>query len=1032
MARLEIRLDGTLEGLARMLQDAISGLRNLETQANASISKVSNNISNLNRNDLNAFRASLQAGELFLTNLSNTSTTITANISSNIANINRLDIAGFRNSLEAGQISIQGFASGTTTLSTTISQNVANINRTNLSGFTNALQIGTLAVTGLNTTMDTTAANVGRFTSSFNRVNLSGFTQALRTGTLSIGNISNSLASNAADVGRFTAAFNSVNMRTFQNSLSNGQISLRQFGTQAQQTANQLSRNMPASANQASMSLLNLGRVAQDAPFGFIGIANNLNPLLESFQRLRETTGSNSAALRALGSSLMGPAGLGVALSLVTAALSFAQLGMAAWTRGFGAGKKATEDATSANRRFVESIDAITRAQLTGTQAAQKDLTNLKLLFSAYQDGNVPLKERKSAYDQLQNLYPSYFGNLKFEKEASDATKIAYDKLTSSILASARARAAADLIAEKASKKLLNEEQILNAEAGIKRNINSLKTREAFNKNAINDAKKLDDIRAGQIQKDAATTSLLAIQDRIAKANANQQAYINKRKVENFNITKDILRLEKLANAEMAKGGVLTGNLGGKKEKAAKTPKAVKDPLLNELEGSAQAAALAGLQGVDSAVEKVRQKYAALYAAIAAESAKKGADRVKLEAQFLQAQLNEGKEIGALIVQERARVENETQRIRNESGIKAAESRAKELAQVQKWYDDEVVKAQGNAQLLTTIEEGRTFQMEAINNKYIQKRLDAENKLFDKIQTIAQKDFTQNTSQSTKVTAQIESELQKRLKAIQDHFAELKKLYKDDALGLAALNIQQVGAVNTATAAAGKAKNPVAQIFDNEVRGSVQRFGTDFVRILSGVNQMADKSFANILGSLGQSLTATMNDVFLKQFQGSLKRFMDKTDVDFKQLGLSLAGILGSVVSGIAPKTSFAGQGIGGALTGAATGAVAGSVVPGIGTVVGGIIGGAVGLIGGLFGAGKARKQEALQKRQLAEQEKQTKLLERANSLAYTTSIIGKNTTQGVITQIDANAFGELTARVSGRDLVFAIDKERKAQERGR
>ena len=37
-------------------------------------------------------------------------------------------------------------------------------------------------------------------------------------------------------------------------------------------------------SNQATNALTNLSRVAQDAPYGFIGIANNLNPLLESFQ----------------------------------------------------------------------------------------------------------------------------------------------------------------------------------------------------------------------------------------------------------------------------------------------------------------------------------------------------------------------------------------------------------------------------------------------------------------------------------------------------------------------------------------------------------------------------------------------------------------------------------------------------------------------------------------------------------------------------------------------------------------------------
>jgi hypothetical protein len=52
-----------------------------------------------------------------------------------------------------------------------------------------------------------------------------------------------------------------------------------------------------AGINQASNALMNLGRIAQDAPFGFIGIQNNINPLLESFQRLKAETGSTSAAL---------------------------------------------------------------------------------------------------------------------------------------------------------------------------------------------------------------------------------------------------------------------------------------------------------------------------------------------------------------------------------------------------------------------------------------------------------------------------------------------------------------------------------------------------------------------------------------------------------------------------------------------------------------------------------------------------------------------------------------------------------------
>jgi septation ring formation regulator EzrA len=50
----------------------------------------------------------------------------------------------------------------------------------------------------------------------------------------------------------------------------------------------------------ATNALSNLSRVAQDAPYGFIGIANNLNPLLESFQRLQKESVNSGGALKAM------------------------------------------------------------------------------------------------------------------------------------------------------------------------------------------------------------------------------------------------------------------------------------------------------------------------------------------------------------------------------------------------------------------------------------------------------------------------------------------------------------------------------------------------------------------------------------------------------------------------------------------------------------------------------------------------------------------------------------------------------------
>ncbi len=105
--------------------------------------------------------------------------------------------------------------------------------------------------------------------------------------------------------------------------------------------------------------------------------------------------------------------------------------------------------------------------------------------------------------------------------------------------------------------------------------------------------------------------------------------------------------------------------------------------------------------------------------------------------------------------------------------------------------------------------------------------------------------------------------------------------------------------------------------------------------------------------------------------------------------------------------------------TTAGEGALIGTAIaPGVGTAVGAVAGGLIGLVGGLFSASKARK--ALQEQQLEQEKEQTALLKQ--SLAYTSSIIGRMTAQGIVTAVDVNAFGELTAIVSGNTLKFIVN----------
>jgi hypothetical protein len=87
-------------------------------------------------------------------------------------------------------------------------------------------------------------------------------------------------------------------------------------GTIAQ--LNQQAGRLGKPMGDASQSLINFSRIAQDAPYGIMGVANNLNPMVESFQRLAKTEGGTKKALQAMVAGLAGPAGVGVAIGIVS------------------------------------------------------------------------------------------------------------------------------------------------------------------------------------------------------------------------------------------------------------------------------------------------------------------------------------------------------------------------------------------------------------------------------------------------------------------------------------------------------------------------------------------------------------------------------------------------------------------------------------------------------------------------------------------------------------------------------------------
>ena len=181
-----------------------------------------------------------------------------------------------------------------------------------------------------------------------------------------------------------------------------------------------LGKGLNKASNTAGQSLTNLGRIAQDAPFGFIGIQNNINPLLESFQRLKVETGSTGGALKALAGSLIGAGGIGLAVSVATGLLTvLAQ-------QGFFTTEKAADSAAEANKKYKESLEGIF------TDVA-KEVTQVNTLIAVLNSETETRQRKLAALKELRQISPEIFNGLKLEEGAVIGLDNAYQNYIKNI-----------------------------------------------------------------------------------------------------------------------------------------------------------------------------------------------------------------------------------------------------------------------------------------------------------------------------------------------------------------------------------------------------------------------------------------------------------------------------------------------------------------------------------------------------------------------------------------------------------------------
>ena len=750
------------------------------------------------------------------------------------------------------------------------------------------------------------------------------------------------------------------------------------------------------------------------------------------------------------------------------------------------------------NSKLTQTQQNQANINAINTEAAKsygEQATSLRILYGAATDVTNAESARIQAAQTLQSTFPSTFGSLKTEAILNGESKRAYDETTASIISNAKARAAADQISKIAAKQFENDSQKQKIAAADQINLDKFvaNTRRALIENVglsgIALEKRLADVTQSAREQVALNqrTQLRALDEQnrqyekqinfiqgviggnktLAQAQGESNIGIQQRLEAEISSLEQRRKLSKseseigVLNIQIKQKQSDLDELLGRNTQSRITQVNKELSLRQQLDAiinkALSSASKSGLEGYSLEIKQIENRYLGLNreinkfianvknqeSAYLKSGGKSGispaaGSRLINEAQSTKAGLTSPftKEIADASIKEAERVANEIQRINNEFGVKSQESKGRELVVIQSRYDAEVVKAKGNADILSALDAGRITAIEAINAKYEAIQADLQSKILG----IQETTIATLTGREEEQTAKIQKEWETRRRALNGYYADLLKIASASNFNVtgAGIDLNSVvsGAIggqqakdngNIDSASTRAVTNYLNKDFNNALKGVTRGFVSDLTNGLFNASSQAGYSFQSVFANVAESFNKTIQNGVFNVLQSQLEKKL-QAGIDSGVGGLSgklqaaVAGlaIAGGLVSGLTPKTSVVGQGLGGALSGAASGIAIGSVIPGIGTVAGGIAGGLIGLVGGIFGANKAQKD--LQAQQLAEQKQQTDLLRQ--SIAYTASVIGRMTNQGVVTGVEIGAFGDLTTRISGSDIEVVLNRQ--------
>lgn len=225
-------------------------------------------------------------------------------------------------------------------------------------------------------------------------------------------------------------------------------------------------KNVAKSANDYNKALrgsssvtMEFNRIIQDAPFGMMGISNNLTQLVDNFGAYKKSLTASAAEQ---GKTISGFTALKGAVTGILSPINLIPLGVAAATSAWIAytnwqqkAKKEKEALTKTSKEYIETLEGEKRAYADSLIQISSETSNLRVLYTATQNQTLAMKDRLTAARLLKEEFPDTFANLTNEAIVAGQAAGAYDRLAASIIASARASAYRKSIED-------NEKRIIN------------------------------------------------------------------------------------------------------------------------------------------------------------------------------------------------------------------------------------------------------------------------------------------------------------------------------------------------------------------------------------------------------------------------------------------------------------------------------------------------------------------------------------------------------------------------------------------